>query len=383
MIGSSATLSFSIVLPVGISFYTFQALGYTIDVYRGDIKAEKNFITYALFVSFFPQLVAGPIERSRNLLHQLQTPTQFNMQNATKGLQIMLWGYMEKMVIADNLSIVVDYVYNDWQNYSGSVLLFVTMLHAIQIYCDFGGYSHIAIGAARVLNVTLMDNFRQPLFSATIKELWQRWHISLSGWFRDYLYIPLGGNRKGRVRKYINLMITFLVSGLWHGASFHYVVWGGLNGLYQVIGEILLPIRKKLLKLFHVNAEGCCHRIVKIAVTYLLFAISLIFFRSTSVSDALHICGKVLCGMQIENLWDGTLLNIGLSLSQMLLLGIAIVLLFCVDLIHENGKHITTWFEKQNVCVRWGSYYLLIFMILISVVQTFGKSASAFLYFQF
>lgn len=225
---------FDVLLPVGISFYTFQALSYTMDVYRNEIKAEKNILKYALFVSFFPQLVAGPIERSKNLLKQIETVHTFDLWNyerITKGLTVMLWGFFQKMVIADRIAILVDNVYDKYWLYGSSALILATILFAFQIYCDFGSYSNIAIGAAEVMGFSLMENFDTPYFSTSIKEFWRRWHISLSTWFRDYLYIPLGGNRKGTFRKYLNLIITFLVSGLWHGASWSFIVWGDTRSL--------------------------------------------------------------------------------------------------------------------------------------------------------
>lgn len=218
---------FDIILPVGISFYIFQALSYIMDVYRDEIYAEKNFLRYALFVSFFPQLVAGPIERSGNLLKQLASLKKICFENVREGLLLMLWGYFLKIVLADRIAIFVDTVYGDLLTYPGTYLVVATMLFAVQIYCDFAGYSTIAMGAAKVLGITLMENFNAPYLSTSIAEFWRRWHISLTSWFHDYLYIPLGGNRKGKLRKYINKMIVFLVSGLWHGASLAYVAWGG------------------------------------------------------------------------------------------------------------------------------------------------------------
>ena len=225
--------AFDVILPVGISFYTFQALSYTMDVYRGEIPPERNIFRYALFVSFFPQLVAGPIERSKNLLGQLYEYHTFDPQRVRDGLMLMLWGMFEKVVIADRVSMLVTYVYDNYTTLPGGAVILATVLFAVQIYCDFGGYSDMAIGAAQVLGFRLMENFHRPYLSRSAGEFWHRWHISLSTWFRDYLYIPLGGNRKGTARKYLNVMITFLTSGLWHGASWNFVVWGGLNGGYQ------------------------------------------------------------------------------------------------------------------------------------------------------
>lgn len=221
--------SFDVVLPVGISFYIFQALSYTVDVYRKDVKAEKNFLRYALFVSFFPQLVAGPIERSKNLLEQMYEVHKFDAQRVKDGLLLMIWGGFQKIVIADRVAIVVDTVFNKFPQYGGMYIVVAAILFAFQIYCDFSGYSIIAMGAAKVMGFRLMENFNAPYFSMSVAEFWRRWHISLSTWFRDYLYIPLGGNRKGKLRKYINLMIVFIVSGLWHGAQWSFVIWGALN----------------------------------------------------------------------------------------------------------------------------------------------------------
>ena len=238
--------TFDVILPVGISFYTFQALGYTMDVYRGEIPAERDFFSYALFVSFFPQLVAGPIERSGNLLGQLAVPHKFSFDNLREGLLIILWGFFLKLVIADRLALYIDTVYGARYLYPGAYLALAAVLFAIQIYCDFYGYSTIAMGSAKLLGINLMENFKSPFLSTTVAEFWRNWHVSLTSWFKDYLYIPLGGSRKGKFRKQLNRMIVFLVSGLWHGASMSYVVWGGLNGVYQVIGELLMPLRIRL-----------------------------------------------------------------------------------------------------------------------------------------
>lgn len=245
-----------IILPVGISFYTLQALGYLIDVYRGDICAEKNFLRYALFVSFFPQLVAGPIERSKNLLTQLYEPHKFEYENLRKGLLLVLYGMFLKMVIADRAAIIVDTVYNNSAVYSGFYIIVATCLFSLQIYCDFYGYSTIARGSALIMGIHLMDNFNAPYYSRSVKEFWRRWHISLSGWFRDYLYIPLGGNRKGKVRKSFNLLMVFGVSGLWHGAALSYIFWGIINGVYQLIGDIIIGIKHFVVMVLNIFIEG-------------------------------------------------------------------------------------------------------------------------------
>ncbi|GHV78823.1 hypothetical protein AGMMS49944_06140 [Spirochaetia bacterium] len=242
-IGTGAGLpGFNVLLPVGISFYTFQALGYSIDVYRGTVAAERNFVSYALFVTFFPQLVAGPIERTGNLLPQFKADHVFDYDRVTSGLKLAAWGMFKKVVIADRLAVYVNGVYGDPAVYPATALALATFFFTFQIYCDFSGYSDLAIGTARVLGFNLMTNFRKPYFSKSISEFWLRWHISLSTWLKDYIYIPLGGNRKSAFRQKINLLITFLLSGLWHGAAWHFVIWGLLHGVYQVI-ERSIPAR--------------------------------------------------------------------------------------------------------------------------------------------
>ncbi len=246
-------------LPAGISFYTFQALGYAVDVYRGQLPAEKNPIVYALFVTFYPQLVAGPIERANNLLPQLKSKTSFRFENMRSGLLLMCWGMFQKLVLADRLALFVDGVYGQYQQANGAFLLLATVLFAFQIYCDFASYSNIARGAARVMGYELMANFDAPYLSGSVTEFWSRWHISLSKFFRDYLYIPLGGNRKGLPRTCINLMVIFLCSGLWHGANWTFVIWGALHGIARVV-ELLTKKRSKEPPLKKADCAGCVYR---------------------------------------------------------------------------------------------------------------------------
>ena len=291
---------FDVILPVGISFYTFQALSYSVDVYRGKVAPEHDFFRYALFVSFFPQLVAGPIERSKNLLTQLREPRKFDFGYAFDGILLMLWGFFLKIVLADRIAIFVDTVYGDCEHYQGIYLIVATVLFAVQIYCDFSGYSSIAMGTAKLLGIELMDNFNAPYLSTSVADFWRRWHISLTSWFKDYLYIPLGGSKKGIFRKYLNKMIVFMLSGLWHGAQLTFVVWGAINGLYQVIGEILMPIREKVSDALGVNrdSEGFC--VLRAIVTFTMIDFSWIFFRADSLGRAVYIIKSIL---NTENIW--------------------------------------------------------------------------------
>lgn len=385
MTGSSfAVTAVDIVLPVGISFYTFQALGYVIDVYRRDVAVEKNFLRYALFVSFFPQLVAGPIERSRNLLHQLKEPAKFDYDAAKNGLLLMLWGYFEKMWVADRLAILVDTVYNDYGNYSAGMIVLATMLFSVQIYCDFGGYSHIAIGAAQVLGIRLMDNFRQPYLATSIKEFWNRWHISLSTWFRDYLYFPLGGSRCSKPKAYRNLMITFLVSGLWHGASWHYVVWGGLNGFYQIVGRMTKQMREKLRAKLHIREDGMPLRIFQTVITFLLASFAWLFFRADGLGSAYGMLQRTLTnGVWFEQLFNGTIFMMGLSRLGVYQLIFAIIVLVAVDICHERGVSFRKWIAARPIVVRWGIYMVTLLAFLVLVIQNYGRPAAEFIYFQF
>lgn len=370
-------------LPVGISFYTFQALSYTMDVYRKEIRPEKNFLRYALFVSFFPQLVAGPIERSKNLLNQFHEKHYFNYQRVKDGLLLMLWGFFMKLVIADRLAIFVDQVYNNWQRYGGIEIILATIFFAIQIYCDFGSYSNIAVGAAQVMGFTLMKNFCQPYFAVSVKDFWRRWHISLTSWFRDYLYIPLGGNRKGKLRKQFNLMTVFLVSGLWHGASWHYIAWGGLNGAYQIVGEATQPWRNKILDCLKVKRDCFSYRLFSQIVTFLLIDISWLFFRANGLRTAIGMLKRIWHHFELGVLLDGSLLSIGIGRKDFTLLFFAIGMLWLADLFHEHRKSIRQWLDGQNLLFRWAAYYAAIFFIIIFGIYGFGYDATAFIYFQF
>lgn len=271
---------FSFLLPVGISFYTFQALSYTMDVYRRKVAPEKNLLKYALFVSFFPQLVAGPIEKTENLLRQINESTRKKMVSFDKfvsGFTLMLWGLFMKMVIADRISIFVDEVFQNLYMVGTVETILAAVAFAIQIYGDFAGYSAVAVGAARIMGFELTENFNAPYFADSIGDFWHRWHISLSTWFRDYLYIPLGGNRKGKLRKYINLLITFSISGLWHGAAWTFIIWGAVHGLYQVIGDLLKPVRKKNAELLKLKTDAFSHKLGKILTTFVLVDFAWIF----------------------------------------------------------------------------------------------------------
>ena len=373
---------FDVVLPVGISFYTFQALSYTVDVYRREVEPEKNPFRYALFVSFFPQLVAGPIERSKNLLGQLYERHSFDPDRVREGLLLMLWGMFEKIVVADRLAMLVDHVYDNYAELPGAAIVVATVFFAFQIYSDFAGYSHIAIGAAQVMGFTLMENFRRPYLARSAADFWRRWHISLSTWFRDYLYIPLGGNRKGRGRKYINTMVTFLVSGLWHGASWSFVVWGGLNGAYQVLGEMLSPVREGVCRVLRVNRKGLLWRGGQTVFTFCLIDFAWLFFRAPSFSAARGMLAHTLRNFQLSAL-PGQLLNLKLNGPNFLAALAGVGVLLTADLLQERLGPLRPRLVRLALPVRWAFYLAAVLAVLIFGVYGPGYDARAFAYFQF
>lgn len=374
--------SFDFLLPVGISFYTFQALSYTMDVYRDDIYAEKNFFKYALFVSFFPQLVAGPIERSKNLLIQINEKHPLKYDNVRDGLFLIFWGYFLKLVLADRIAIVVDTVYDNPTAYGGFYLVVATVLFAFQILCDFNGYTTIARGAALIMGFRLMENFNAPYFADNVADFWRRWHISLTSWFKDYLYIPLGGNRKGKLRKYLNIMIVFTVSGLWHGASFAFVLWGGLNGLYQVIGEILKPVREYLVQKFHICREGFSHHILKVITTFAMVDFAWLFFRAGSIGKSKEVLKNMLY-FNPEILLDGSIYALGLGETEFHFLLCALIVLAIADYFKYRKINVLHKLQQQGMLFRSLAFALLFCAVILFGVFGPDYEASQFIYFQF
>lgn len=374
---------FDILLPVGISFYIFQALSYTMDVYRGKIKATKNFFKYALFVSFFPQLVAGPIERSGNLLKQFDEKHKFDVEKVRHGLLVMLWGLFMKMVIADNIAPSVTMIYEYYPQYTGIEIAVATILFAFQIYCDFAGYSLIAIGSAEVLGFKLMQNFKAPYLAMSVSDFWDRWHISLTSWFTDYLYIPLGGNRKGKMRKYINVFIVFFVSGLWHGAAYTYIAWGVLNGIFMIVEEVTVKQREKLCTLFKVDKNRFSYRLGCRICTFALIDFTWLFFRATGFRMAFELIWSCVTNLQFGKLFGLVFGNIGMTPQQMVVLVLALILLFAVDYLKDRGKDVAALVLKQGLWFRWAVYLGLLFTILIFGVYGNVYEQTQFIYFQF
>ena len=376
-----------VMLPVGISFYTFQSVGYMIDVYRKDIPPEKDFIKYALFVSFFPQLVAGPIERSKNILVQIDDVCRnyrFDYENAKRGFIYMMWGFFLKMVIADRISILVDEIFDRYHSYGSIVLAAGVISFSIQIYCDFASYSSIAVGSAQILGFTLMENFETPYFSTSIRDFWRRWHISLSTWFRDYLYIPLGGSRCSRLKKYRNIMITFLVSGLWHGADWTFVLWGGLHGLYQVTADLTKKPREKLCSFFQIDTKSFGHRLFLMTGTFALTSFAWLFFRADSIGDALLFVNRLFTHFDPWTLTDGSLYTLGLDTAQMHILWGALLILAAVSILRYKRKiRIDSFICSQGPLFQVLSVYLLLMTVIIFGRYGASDEMNAFIYFRF
>jgi D-alanyl-lipoteichoic acid acyltransferase DltB (MBOAT superfamily) len=354
--------AFQLLLPVGISFYVLQTLGYLIDVYRGKVEPERHLGLLALFVSFFPQLVTGPIERAGHLLPQLRTKREVSAAGISDGLRMMLWGTFKKVVVADRLAIYVDAVYNHPADHSGLPVILATIFYAVQIYCDFSGYTDIALGAAKMLGYDLTENFRQPYCSSSIAEFWRRWHISLSSWFRDYLYIPLGGSRVYKWRWYANVMTVFVLSGLWHGANWTFVLWGGLHGLYYLVQIWTQNARDKVFRVLRLDKPA-----IRIAigtlVTLSLVCLAWLFFRANSVSDAFLLLAnlaRIGASTDVYAPWRDVAGNPGLEMA--LALGL-IALLATIHLLREYGCGVLS-FAGQKAWVRWAVYLLLALAIL-------------------
>lgn len=368
----------SILLPIGLSFHTFQAMSYTIEMYRGNYPAEKHFGIYALYVMFYPQLVAGPIERPQNILYQFREKHYFNYYQVTSGLKLAAWGLFKKVVIADRLSIVVDSVYNHPQHYNSFSLILATVFFTFQIYCDFSGYADLAIGIARVMGFRLVINFNKPYQAKSLHEFWQRWNISLSTWFRDYLYIPMGGNRVPIPRWYFNLFFVFLVSGLWHGANWTYIIWGALHGFYLVFAIITKNFREKTNKLLLLDKIA----FLPTLTTFLLVSFAWIFFRANGVHTALYISQHIFTGFPdvIHRFANHlpVLQDYGLNNKEMVLSVALIVFLETVQYL-QNKKNTLVDLSQKPILVRWSAYYILLIVIVV-----FGEfSQRQFIYFQF
>jgi D-alanyl-lipoteichoic acid acyltransferase DltB (MBOAT superfamily) len=364
---NSSIARLDVLLPVGISFYTFHGLSYVFDCYNEKIEVRKNFIDYGLFVSFFPLLVAGPIERANHLLPQIESKRTFTQQNAVNGLRQILWGLFKKIVIADNCAIFANTIFDNYPDYSGSTLLVGAVLFAFQIYGDFSGYSDIALGSAKLMGFDLLKNFSFPYFSRNLAEFWKRWHISLSSWFRDYLYIPLGGNKAGTLKRVVNVMIVFLVSGFWHGANWTFIAWGVLNSIFVVIDNFILKT-----KFEGVVANGrkipSLKEVAQVLSTFLLVSILWIFFRAETITEAADY---------IKRIFSDALFKLPEVRPS-----IVFILIFVLLIFEWLGRHRDFAFQNmyniKSKYLRW-----FIYNAILAIILLFGATPQTFIYFQF
>ncbi len=373
----------AIALPVGISFWTFQSIAYLVDVAKGVVPPERNVLRYALFISFFPHVTAGPIARSAQLLPQLAEKRPFDFERMRSALLLMAWGFFKKLVVADPLGVVVRTVFSKPQEFgdNGIVLAGAAVAFAIQIYCDFSGYTDLARGAARLFGVDLMPNFARPYAARSIKEFWRRWHMTLMSWLKEFIYVPLGGSRVSTWRRYANILAVFLVSGLWHGAGLTFIVWGLVNGLYQVLGELLAPARARLLALVRITREGALHHALQVLTTFGLATIAWVFFRAESLADALYILPRMFW-LDPRPLRSGGVPDLGLANAQLLVTAIAIVVVFGLEYLSAK-KDLPALLYRQHVAVRWAIYQGAILAIVIFGYYGPMSTAADFAYFRF
>ena len=377
----------NLLMPVGVSFYIFQTIGYLVDVYKGKVKAERSLARFLLFITFFPKIIQGPIERSNGFLKQvndLENRSRFEYKRVTNGLITALWGFFMKMVIADRIAIVADTVFSTYYIYGTVELAFAAICYALQIYCDFAGYSAIAVGVGRIFGFELIQNFDCPYFSSSTREFWRRWHISLSAWFRDYVYIPLGGSRCAKWRKRLNVVIVMLVSGIWHGAGWTFVAWGLIHGLYQVAGDCFSARIAGIQERLHMRTGSVSYRIGKIIVTFLLIDLAWIFFRAESIGVALDYIVRMFTHYNPWVLFDGSLLKLGLDQIEVNVLCMSLLILIVVDLVqYIRGIRIDQMLENQCLWFRWG-----VIILLFTFTWVFGMygptfSSSSFIYQSF
>ena len=373
---------FSLVVPIGISFYTLSIIGYAVDVYQGKVDAEKNPFLFLLYVGYFPHILQGPIARYGELKDQFKAPV-ISYENVAFGAQLMIWGYIKKLIIADRVAIFVDAVYSDTASQTGTALFLASIFYTVQIYMDFSGCVDIALGVSQIFGISLRPNFNQPYLANSINDFWRRWHMSLSSWFRDYVYIPLGGNRKGKVRRWINVLIVFTISGFWHGVGLNFVLWGLLHGVYQIIGAVLKPIRKILCEILHFNSESGAFHCLQVVITFMLVNEAWVLFRITDVKEALRVIKNSFLHPSPWIITDGTLNSYGVMNHQWHVVLFFLALTVVADILHEKGIHIRESIARQHIIIRWSIYFFGLFSILLFGVYGLGYDANSFIYMNF
>ena len=371
------------IAPIGFSFYTMQLIAYVSDVYQKKTEPEKNYLKFLLFVSYFPQIIQGPIPRHKQLGTQLIVGHKFDENKFVKGFMMILWGFFLKLCIADKAGIAVDTIFDNFPTYQGFYVLVGGILYSFQLYADFLACSSFAKGFSELVGIDIIDNFARPYFAVSVKDFWRRWHISLSSWLKDYIYIPLGGNRKGAFRKYLNILITFAVSGIWHGGGFKFLFWGLMHGLYQIFGELLNPVKKGLKKALHIKDDSQVLRLIQSVWTFFLVMLAWIIFRADNLKTGLSMIKSMFT---VPNVWiftDDSLFSLGLVWKEVIVLLVCLGVLLAVGIIKEKGIAIRDNILKLNIAVRWGIYLALIVFIVIFGTYGFGFDAQAFIYGRF
>lgn len=371
----------NIILPIGLSFYIFQSCTYLTDVYRRNIPAEKNILLYAAFVSFFPTILSGPIQKSRDLLPQLKNPASFCDTEAKKGTVLFIWGLFEKVLVANNLLLIVNKIYSNYSSYNAIYLFIAAICFSLYIYADFSSYSDMARGVAKIMGINVGKNFDNPYLSTTVSEFWNRWHMSLNQWFIENIYIPLGGNRKGTIRKYINILIVFLISGLWHGAQWHFVAWGLINGLFVVAGQIVKPIKSKIYHYLNIDENIESILFLKRLTVFFLISVTWIFFQN-GIKTSIYII-KTMSTFQLMNIFDSGLLSIAGS-STVTFVTVAMTIIFCVvQCKRQNEHHCFIKFERQPLIFQCALCAVILVVCVFSLCSSNAQINTQFLYFQF
>jgi D-alanyl-lipoteichoic acid acyltransferase DltB (MBOAT superfamily) len=363
---------FELFIPIGVSFYTFMAVGYVVDVFKGNVLAEKSFLDFALFIGFFPQIASGPIGRASQLIPQLKEKKPLLYKNISAGVKMMLWGFFMKLVVGDRAGIYVDTVFGNYMHHNGGSLMLATFMYTIQIYCDFAGYSLIAIGAARTMGIELMENFRRPYFATSVADFWRKWHISLSTWFRDYVYFPCGGSHCSKVKMYRNLLITFLVSGLWHGAAYNFIIWGGYHGINQILGRILQPVKDRVRNILHIGDKSNIRKVLDIFATFCLIAYGWMLFYAPNIQFIIDVT-KGYFDLGIPYIHQTTIF----------FFGIGFMILFVKDYKDEYlSKHAIAFGQKYpRVVVACNYLKYAVLAVLIVWIGILG--GGQFIYFKF
>ena len=366
---------------LGLAYFTLQTIGYMVDVYRGEILPEKNLAKYALFVSFFPQIVQGPIARYGRLSPQFFGEVRFDERKFSKGLQWLLWGFFLKLMIADRAGVIVNRVFDNWEIYTGGYVLLAGVLYSLQLYADFSACVYLAKGVAGLFGIELEDNFRQPYFSRSVKEFWGRWHITLSSWLKDYIYIPLGGNRKGKLRKWLNLCIVFAVSGMWHGAGLKYVFWGLMHAAYQIAGELTAPVRRRIYRVLRIEENDLPAVVVQRVMTFFWVMLAWIIFRAESLRAGLQMLRNLFTVYNLWIFWNDSIYTLGLDIKECMLLFLTVLFLFAVSRRQEKmAGTVGEWLLDQHLLTRWTVYLGAVLLIVVFGTYGYGFDAFDFIY---